>query len=103
MMGTMPTSLQPARLVIFVLCCNTQPEPLPVGHERTTLPPTCSICNEGGAPLDGETVPVTVRLMLSAPPLLVPPSSVTFTVMTTTPVALATGVKVSRPLLPGLE
>ena len=55
-----------------------------------------------GAWLTGVTVTVKVWVTVLMPPLAVPPLSVTVTVIVAVPLALATGVKVSVPVLSGL-
>ena len=55
-----------------------------------------------GCWLTGVTVTVKVCVTVSMPPLAVPPLSITVTVIVTTPLTLACGVKVSVPVVMGL-
>jgi hypothetical protein len=55
-----------------------------------------------GASLTAVTVTVKVRVIASTPPLAVPPSSRTVTVMTAVPDRLARGVKLREPVALGL-
>ncbi len=60
-------------------------------------PPTSSV--KLGASFTAVTVMVKVLVLLSTPPLAVPPLSCTMTVTVATPLELAAGVKVSVPEL----
>src|SRR4051812_14432966 len=56
-----------------------------------------------GAECAGATITRNLRTIVSVPPLVVPPSSLSVTVIVAMPVALATGVKKSAPVVLALE
>ena len=58
--------------------------------------------SSAGASLTFVTVTRKARLTVSSPPLFVPPSSVTVTVMRAVPQALGDEANVIRPVLAGL-
>ena len=98
--GVSATGVQNPELRVSRLC-KRKPDKL-AGQETTTLPPAAAaIDSRGGDELE-LTVTVNVRLTLFWPPLSVPPSSKTVTVITAVPEEAGVGARVNLPMLLGL-